>query len=196
MVPLAGKSPNIRSYTVYICGSGQPYECVCRVGHSREFIMCVHGAGQSHVYAHCIWHTLCIEILQKFSANMAVFTQCLPIYTYICIYLYLLRIHILYLYIHNAKNYTRTLLARSLYLHRVGHNCIPTHCLWLCMEITLPIWPYVRRQDVHMYAAGNPSHMQFNCTWNCYLSRAHRSHVTCTLMGETHGTSGQCVSFS
>jgi hypothetical protein len=26
---LAGKSPYIRSYTVYIYGSGQPYICVC-----------------------------------------------------------------------------------------------------------------------------------------------------------------------
>jgi len=28
MVILTGKSPNIRSYTVYIYGSGQPYRCV------------------------------------------------------------------------------------------------------------------------------------------------------------------------
>ena len=35
---LAGKSPNIRSYTLYIYGSGQPYKCAEPATEGRGFI--------------------------------------------------------------------------------------------------------------------------------------------------------------
>ena len=54
---LAGKTPNIRSYTVYIYGSGQPYTCVQYEEDCRNMPMHLHTHAHTHARAHTHKHT-------------------------------------------------------------------------------------------------------------------------------------------
>jgi hypothetical protein len=76
MVMLTEKSPNIRSHTVYIYGSGQPYTFHAQMGtrHTQRHNSRV---GQNHIYTRCIYGIIDREII-KYTVTYAVYIRFWP----------------------------------------------------------------------------------------------------------------------